>query len=439
MDKTVVELFAGVGGFRCGLNHIKEICEDGQANEDNGNWNFVWANQWEPSTKTQAAFDCYTERFGKSKNHVNEDIATVDKSKIPNHTLLVGGFPCQDYSVARSLTNEKGIEGKKGVLWWQIAEVLEKKQPPFVLLENVDRLLRSPASQRGRDFGVMLRTLLNYGYSVEWRVINAAEYGFPQKRRRVFIFAYHKSTKYYKRMDKVHYSDLIYKKGLFARNFPIKYNTETSSQKTLFGDNNTITDKFNDTKFKKKQFEEEVIEISNGFEFHFYNAGLMHKGNIYTYKTTPIDCEDGSTLGELIETNQVDEKYFLKDEKLEKMKYLKGSKKIPRKRPNGEPYFYSEGAVAFPDHLDRPARTMLTSESSVNRSTHVVEDTKTGEYRILTPVEAERIQMFPDNWTDIEDKSMTERRRYFMMGNALVVGIVEELGKDLEKIIEDED
>ena len=68
-----------------------------------------------------------------------------------------------------------------------------------------------------------------------------------------------------------------------------------------------------------------------------------------------------------------------------------------------------------------------------------MEDAKTGEYRILTPVEAERIQMFPDNWTDIEDKSMTERRRYFMMGNALVVGIVEELGKDLEKIIEDED
>ena len=349
----------------------------------------------------------------------------------------VGGFPCQDYSVARSLSNEKGIEGKKGVLWWQIAEVLEEKQPPFVLLENVDRLLRSPASQRGRDFGVMLRTMLDGGYSVEWRVINAGDYGFPQRRRRVFILGYHKSTNYYKKMDKINYSDLIYKDGFFAKCFPIKYNIKSSAQKTLFGDNNIITDEFNETKISNNEFED-VVEISDNFAFHFYNAGVMHKGNIYTYKTEPIVCKNGTTLGNLIETDEVDEKYFLKDEKLEKMKYLKGSKKIPRTKPNGDKYFFSEGAIAFPDYLDRPARTMLTSESSMNRSTHVVKDMKTGEYRLLTPLEAERIQMFPDDWTAIENDSMTEKRRYFMMGNALVVGVVEKLGKNLEKIIEDE-
>lgn len=438
MDKTVVELFAGVGGFRCGLNHVKELDNEGKANEEDGNWEFLWFNQWEPSTKSQAAFDCYVERFGDSGEHSNEDIATVPKNEIPEHTLLVGGFPCQDYSVARSLSNEKGIEGKKGVLWWQIAEVLEEKHPPFVLLENVDRLLRSPASQRGRDFGVMLRTLLDNGYSVEWRVINAAEYGFPQKRRRVFIFAYHKSTNYYKKMDEINYADLIYKEGIFAKNFPIKYNIKTSSQKTLFGDTTEITDEFGETKITTEEYED-IVEISDNFAFHFYNAGIMHKGNIYTYKTEPIDCKNGVTLGKLIEKKEIDEKYFLKDENLEKMQYLKGSKKIPRKRPNGEEYFYSEGAVAFPDYLDKPARTMLTSEGTINRSTHIVEDDKTGKYRILTPLEAERIQMFPDNWTNIENESMTERRRYFMMGNALVVGIVEKLGKYLEKIIEDED
>lgn len=439
MDKTVVELFAGVGGFRCGLNNIKEIDENGKANEDNENWEFVWANQWEPSTKSQAAFDCYVERFGESKNNVNEDIATINKTDIPNHTLLVGGFPCQDYSVARSLTNEKGIEGKKGVLWWQIAEVLEKKQPPFVLLENVDRLLRSPASQRGRDFGVMLRTLLNYGYAVEWRVINAAEYGFPQKRRRVFIFAYHKSTKYYGKMAKIDYSDLIYKKGLFATTFPIKCNIEKSSQKTLFGDVKTITDEYNETKFKNKPFEDEVIEISENFDFHFYNAGCMVNGNIHTYKVQPDYSGELKTLGELLE-DDFDEKYIISSEKLIKWKELKGSKKIPRTMPNGETYYYSEGAIAFPDHLDAPARTMLTSESTTNRSSHIIGvDENNDIYRTLTPIEAERIQMFPDNWTNIENPSMTERRRYFMMGNALVVGIVEKLGKELEKIVEDED
>jgi len=430
MDKTVVELFAGVGGFRCGLNHV--TLNDGKVHEDD-NWDFVWANQWEPSTKTQAAFDCYVERFGNSKNHVNEDIATVDKSKIPNHTLLVGGFPCQDYSVARSLSDEKGIEGKKGVLWWEIAKVLEEKQPPFVLLENVDRLLRSPSTQRGRDFGVMLRTLLDNGYSVEWRVINAAEYGFPQKRRRVFIFAYHQSTNYYKKMDQIDFTDLIYSKGFFAQNFPIKQNfTQSNLDNKL-----SSIDEFGESKITTNEFKD-LIEISDNFKFHFYNSGLMHKGDIYTFKTEP-DCDKITTLGSIIEKNTVDEKYFLEGEKLEKMKYLKGSKKIERKKPNGEPYTYSEGSIAFPDYLDKPARTMLTSESTTNRSTHIVKDIQTGNIRFLTPVEAERIQMFPDNWTNIQSPSMTERRRYFMMGNALVVGIIEKLGQYLENIVENED
>ena len=174
MEKTVVELFAGVGGFRVGLNHITGFDENGRAIE-NGEWNFVWANQWEPSTKVQHAFDCYCKRFG-NENHSNVDISLVNKSDIPNHTLLVGGFPCQDYSVARTLSGEKGIEGKKGVLFWEIAKILEVKQPPFVLLENVDRLLKSPSTKRGRDFGIMLRTFHDYGYNVEWRVINAADY-----------------------------------------------------------------------------------------------------------------------------------------------------------------------------------------------------------------------------------------------------------------------
>ena len=419
MDKTVVELFAGVGGFRCGFNHV--TLKDGKVHEED-NWDFVWANQWEPSTKSQAAFDCYVERFGESESHVNEDIATVDKKTIPNHTLLVGGFPCQDYSVARSLSGEKGIEGKKGVLWWQIAEVVEEKRPPFVLLENVDRLLRSPATQRGRDFGVMLRTLLDNGYSVEWRVINAAEYGFPQKRRRVFIFAYHESTNYYKKMDKVDYEDLIYKEGIFAKNFPIQFNED---------------DDFGEISIKKKDFKD-LVAISDELEFHFFNSGLMHKGNIYTYKTSPVECENVTTLGDIMEKGEVSEKYYLLDEKLEKWKYLKGSKKVPRKRPNGETYYFSEGSVAFPDKLDVPARTMLTSESTTNRSSHVVKDVKSGNLRTLTPVEAERIQMFPDDWTNIESKAMTERRRYFMMGNALVVGVVECLGDYISVIVEEE-
>lgn len=418
MEKNVVELFAGVGGFRCGFNHVTF---DGKDVTEGNNWNFVWANQWEPSTKTQAAFDCYIERFGEG-SCICEDIGEVDKNIIPNHTLLVGGFPCQDYSVARSLSNEKGIEGKKGVLWWEIAEVLEIKQPPFVLLENVDRLLRSPSTQRGRDFGIMLRSFLDNGYAVEWRVINAAEYGFPQKRRRVFIFAYHNSTKYYQRMTKHSAEQLIYSKGIFASNFPIK-DTKLDKGKTNIS----------------SKFFEDIVYISDEFDFHFFNAGCMVDGIVHTYKVEPVKCKNITTLGDVIEKGEVDEKYFLLDEKLEKWEFLKGSKRIERTKPNGEKYYFSEGKVSFPDKLDVPARTMLTSESTTNRSSHVVKDNVSGNLRTLTPVEAERIQMFPDNWTNIESKAMTERRRYFMMGNALVVGVVQKLGDYLSKIVDEED
>ena len=419
MDKTVVELFAGVGGFRCGFN---EVNFDGKEVTEENNWNFVWANQWEPSTKTQAAFDCYCERFGKSKNHVCKDIADVDKNSIPNHTILVGGFPCQDYSVARSLSNEKGIEGKKGVLWWQIAEVLETKQPPFVLLENVDRLLRSPSTQRGRDFGIMLRSLLDNGYAVEWRVINAAEYGFPQKRRRVFIFAYHNSTNYFKKMKNFSAEQIVYSKGIFASNFPIKDIQLDDGSKNI-----------------SSEYYKDIVYISDEFDFHFFNAGCMVDGLIHTYKVESTDCENITTLGDILEKGEVDEKYFLIDEKFKKIKKLKDSKRIKRTKPNGETYYFSEGKLSFPDKLDVPARTMLTSESTTNRSSHVVKDNVSGNLRTLTPVEAERIQMFPDNWTNIESKAMTERRRFFMMGNALVVGVVQRLGHYLEKIVENEE
>ncbi len=418
MKKTVCELFAGVGGFRVGLNHVK--LENNQVKEDN-TWDFVYANQWEPSTKTQAAYDCYIERFGQSKNHTNMDIHEVEKEDMPDFNLLVGGFPCQDYSVARTTSGEKGIEGKKGVLWWDIKDTIEAKKPPFILLENVDRLLRSPASQRGRDFGVMVRTLYDNDYGVQWRVINAGEYGFPQKRRRVFIFAYHKNTKYYKKITKKSSNDVIFKEGLFAHKFPIKDNTLEKGKKRI----------------TEKEYMD-LVDISDNFQFHFYNTGLMHKGTIYTIKVEPDYKGDIYTLDKILEKN-ADKKYTLEGEKLEKFKYLKGSKKLKRKRPDGTTYNYSEGAVPFPERTDVPARTILTSEGNVSRTSHVVIDSESGEYRTLTPVECERIQMFPDNWTNISSKSMTERRRYFMMGNALVTGIVDSLGEELEDIFENED
>ena len=410
MKKTVIELFAGVGGFRVGLNDIHGFNNNGKAIE-NRDWKFVWANQWEPATTVQHAYDCYVTRFGNECS--NEDISKVNSKDIPNHALLCGGFPCQDYSVARSLSKEKGIEGKKGVLFWDIARILKDKETPFFLLENVDRLLKSPSKQRGRDFGIMLRTLSDLGYNVEWRIINAADYGAAQRRRRIFIFGWKETTKYNENIDYIGPKYLIAQEGVFARAFPIEQ--EDSKYRCL----------------DLLQYED-TVDITKHFKAEFENAGIMINGKVWTRKITPI-YEEPITIGEIREKRKGLSKYILTGEKLKKFEYLRGGKKILRTRPDGTEYYYSEGSMSEYDSLDLPGRTMLTSEGSVNRSTHIIPDKETGKLRLLTPIEAERLQSFPDDWTNT---GMPENRRYFMMGNALVTKVINRIEPILREIIE---
>ena len=418
MKKTVVELFAGVGGFRVGLNKIKGFDENGRAIE-NGDWEFVWSNQWEPSTKEQHAYNCYSLRFGK-ENNSNEDISTINKSDIPNHTLLVGGFPCQDYSVARSLSNEKGIEGKKGVLWWQINEILKVKQPKFVLLENVDRLLKAPSKQRGQAFGIMLRCFADNGYGVQWKIINAADYGHVQRRRRIFIFAFHKSTKYYKNF----------------KEFYIKNGEENTLLNNLVFSNQFPSIKSGELKkgtIKNKEYLD-VLDVSERFSFDFENTGFLLENDFFTLKESSSYNLKSQNLKDILETSNIPS--YCYDVDVEKFKYLKGSKKILRKSKTGHEYYYSEGSIPFPDKLDAPGRTMLTSEGTTNRSSHFILDPNSNRYRILTPVECERMDEFPDNWTNI---GMSPKRRYFIAGNALVCGLIESIGEEISKIISNED
>ncbi|MCR8743900.1 DNA (cytosine-5-)-methyltransferase [Romboutsia lituseburensis] len=413
----VCELFAGVGGFRLGLESASD------------EFKFVWANQWEPSKKVQHAFDCYVSHFGV-ENHVNTDISLVDKNQIPNHDLLVGGFPCQDYSVAR--TGAKGIQGVKGVLWWQIRDILEAKKPRFVLLENVDRLLKSPAKQRGRDFGVMLACFNDLGYSVEWRVINAAEYGFSQRRRRIFIFAFKNDTDYAKDINKEKLREWIHDTGFFQKEFPIHEIKDANGNKLI----SSFEDKVIEYKQEVMEYND-IVDISDDFKLEFENAGIMSNGKIYTEKTFPKYNGPFTLLKDILETD-VDEKYYLDGDeaKLAKWEYLKGAKKIERTSKTGHSYIFSEGPLAFPDPIDRPARTMLTSESSINRSTHVVRDPQTDRLRLITPMEAERLNGFKDNWTN---SGMPEKFRYFCMGNALVVSLVKKMGNAIKTIVDDEE
>lgn len=405
MEKTICELFAGVGGFRLGFDRLKS------------GWKTTWFSQWEPGVKIQWAHDCYVAHFGdspdlKGEYHTGEDISEMVKENIPDHTLLVGGFPCQDYSVAHSLASSKGIEGKKGVLWWQIRDTMIAKRPPFCIFENVDRLLKSPAKQRGRDFGVILACLNALGYSAEWRIVNAATYGAAQRRRRTFIFAYRNDTRFGSTQSDLNPKEILNADGLMAKAFPV------SEVTTL----------------KSAELSLDIVEVSDNFKFDFRAAGYLHNGFVYTADITEIE-EPPILLGSILE-KAVDDKYYITDYKrMAKWVYLKGGKKIPRKSANGHEYVFSEGPIAFPDPWDRPARTMLTSESTLNRSTHVVCDPGKGKLRILTPVEAERIQGFDDEWTNT---GMPDRMRYFCMGNALVVPMITRMGMILDEIIKGE-
>lgn len=412
MEKVnVIELFAGVGGFRVGLERA-----------DADFFKTIWANQWEPATKVQHAAMVYEKNFG-SGSVVNEDINEVRTEDIPDHDMLVGGFPCQDYSVATTLSNSKGIEGKKGVLWWSIYRILKEKgdnRPEVVFLENVDRLLLSPAKQRGRDFAIILECLNELGYIVEWRIINAAEYAMPQKRRRTYIVGYKKDGAIGKAYTNP--GDWIFRSGIFAKAFPVITEEKLPVLRKM-----RLSD-------KKKDCLLDITETFNNANLDrpFENSGVMVDGMAYSVSTTPNSEDIPMTIRDImVAPEEVPAEFYVPDGQIDRWMYYKGSKRELRTRKDGGQYFYTEGGVEFPDPIDKPSRTIITSEGgkSPDRCRHVIQD-QTGRLRRLVPVELERLNMFPDNHTRLD--GVDNGKRAFLMGNALVCGIVTRVGKELK-------
>lgn len=405
MDKIkVAEMFAGVGGFHLGLSRASDVYE------------VVWADQFEPARKNQFAYDIYKTRFPNT-NVVNKDISLINKFKIPDMDLLVGGFPCQDYSIASS--SAMGLYGKKGVLWWDIKDVIEAKWPKFIFLENVDRLLTSPGTksgQPGRDFGMILRTLSDLGYGVTWKMINAADYGYPQRRRRTFIFAVREDTKFKETMNKLRHKS-INQIEEFILNMPPLSN---SLKNQAIGEITHV----NLNKIIK------LSDFSNDFKINrgFRKTGFMIDGQVYMADFEP-DVRQPKTLRNIIEPNNSDKKLYLTKEMEDKFTKLKGGFRTTKISKTGYEYPYGMGKIAFPDSLDCPARTMVTSEHTVSRMSHVVRDPGNNKLRLISPEEAEQINTFPAGWTS--GKNITPSNRYFTMGNALVVDLVKEISEQI--------
>lgn len=401
---NVLELFAGVGGFRVGLEKASP------------RFKTLWSNQFEPSRKSQDAFEVYNYHFPDSENW-NEDITTIPDERFSalkgKVDLIVGGFPCQDYSVARTKKDEQGIEGKKGVLFWEIIRATKLSNPKYLLLENVDRLLKAPSKQRGRDFAIMLRTFADLGYGVDWRVINPADYGWCQRRKRVFLFVYRKDTVYFKKQRGL--EDFgVGTSGIFEE-------THETKDEVVKGREHSFT------------LPDDIVEVSDSFSMQFWNAGSMIEGRVVTKELKPYYDGAYLFLKDVLESpSDLTKGLYLSDDKVDKFRYLRGAKKFERTNSEGFTYTYSEGAMNLVDSSDLPSRTLLTSEGSISRTTHLIEDSK--GYRLLTALETERLQGFSDNWTKVKlskgkEVVVSDTRRKFFMGNALVVEVVENLGK----------
>lgn len=404
INLNVLELFAGVGGFRVGLEKASPTLKT------------LWSNQFEPSRKSQDAFEVYNYHFPDSENW-NEDITKISDERFSalrgEVDLIVGGFPCQDYSVARTKKDEKGIEGRKGVLFWEIVRATKLSNPKYLLLENVDRLLKAPSKQRGRDFAIMLRAFADLGYGVDWRVINPADYGWCQRRKRVFLFVYRKDTPYFKQQQVL--DDFgVDTSGIFEETHETKAEVVKDRSSSFV-------------------LPEDIVEVSDSFSTQFWNSGSMIEGKVITKELEPYYDGASLVLRDVLENpSDLPQELYLSEDKVNKFRYLRGAKKFERTNSEGFTYIYSEGAMALVDSADLPSRTLLTSEGSISRTTHLIEDEK--GYRLLTPLETERLQGFPDNWTQVKlskgkEVTVSDTRRKFFMGNALVVEVVEHLGR----------
>lgn len=401
---NVLELFAGVGGFRVGLEKASPTFKT------------LWSNQFEPLRKSQDAFEVYNYHFPDSENW-NEDISLISDERFSalkgKVDLIVGGFPCQDYSVARTKKDEKGIQGRKGVLFWEIIRATKLSQPKYLLLENVDRLLKAPSKQRGRDFAIMLRAFADLGYGVDWRVINPADYGWCQRRKRVFLFVYRKDTAYFKKQRGL--EDFgVGTSGIFEETHETKSEVVKDREQSF-------------------TLPEDIVDVSDSFSTQFWNSGSMIEGQVVTKELEPKFEGSRKVLGDILESPlHLSDTMYLSEDKVDKFRYLRGAKKFERTNSEGYTYTYSEGAMSLVDSADLPSRTLLTSEGSISRTTHLIKDSK--GYRLLTALETERLQGFPDNWTKVKLSkgkvlAVSDTRRKFFMGNALVVEVVESLGK----------
>jgi DNA (cytosine-5)-methyltransferase 1 len=385
-----IDLFGGVGGFHLGLQRASNIIQQNEGRKHKLSQQGGEHSEHSERTvrKPKPVFRCvfysdidkyavktYNKNFGT--NYKPTDIRNVKADSIPEFDLLCAGFPCQAFSIAGK---RKGFEDTRGTLFFEICRLLESKRPRLCLLENVKGLLNH---DEGKTFGIILQSLDELGYDVEWQVLNSKHFCVPQNRERVFIIGHFRGsggrkvfpiTKNNRKVVKLQGQPAIVNtiQAGYERNRQQSYiieGSEPSQEKATI-----------------------VHNIYGGF-----GEGVREFDNISPTIRTPKG--GGHLPMVMLKTN------------------TKQGYDVPRDRKDGI-------RLEFPESKTARGRVIKDATPALKTGgTEGVLDNR--RIRRLTPIECERLQGFPDNWT----KGVSDTQRYKQMGNAVTVNVIEAIGR----------
>ena len=373
-----IDLFAGIGGFRYGLQKVEIESESSSDHESGASqhgqraFHCVWSNEWD-----KYANQIYKKHYGECDTR---DIRTVDTKDIPDHDLLCAGFPCQSFSIAGK---RLGFEDTRGTMFFEIARIIRDKRPRYFLLENVKGLL---SHDEGKTFQTILGVLSDLGYEYQWQVLNSKNFGVPQNRERVFIVGHLRETS----------RPEVFPIG---ESYSISHQTKYAEQAGRSRISSTIDARYGSLR-------------NAGETYLHYIGGIRGKRDMWlkdnkqnsrnfsqgqrVYSSDGIASTIAGNAGGLGGKTGLYAIPVLTPDRMEK-------------RQNGR-RFKNDGDPAF----------TLTSQDK-----HGVYDGL--NIRRLTPVECERLQGFPDNWTE----GISDTQRYKCLGNAVTTLVITEIGKKL--------
>lgn len=374
-----VDLFAGVGGFHKGLEQANQsdrasFKEQGSNEQDlqqgrnfsnnrhkklwgkhSKNFKCIWACEWD-----RYAAKVYKKRFSQTPLET-KDIRLVKTNSIPKADLLCAGFPCQAFSLAGK---RKGFEEARGTLFYEICRIAKAKRVPYLLLENVKGLL---SAQEGEAFRIVLDSLDELGYVLQWQVLNSKDFGVPQNRERVFVVG-------------------CLGEKRFRQVFPIKESDKGIGKYAQKETSRTITKRF--------------------------SKGV---GNTESRVIDVLINEDGRRFDSVSEVLAEYNKDRIQEFPIVSKHFGTGGGNVPLVLAN---------AVTPDAYLARGERERIDGKA-------VLTSMHKRRIRRYTPVECERLQGFPDNWT----KGLSDTQRYKCMGNAVTVNVVEAVGRRMLEAI----